>query len=122
MRFRDFNELVAKVTEYEELLMEKSQQRKTSMGTYYQEVNSEEIVVIDLLSIGSSICSLLVKKTPNSWKKSQISNTQVQYTFDVAKTKEIFDFLRNEKFITFSLGSPTPQHRGTQGKSILQVS
>ena len=39
MRFRDFNELAAKVTEYEELLMEKSQQRKTSMGTYYQEVN-----------------------------------------------------------------------------------
>ena len=75
MRFRDFNELVAKVTEYEEILMEKSQQRKTSMGTYYQEVNSEEIIVTDLLSIGSSICFLLVKKTADSWKKLQISNT-----------------------------------------------
>ena len=32
--FRDFYELVAKVTKYEELLKEESQQRKTSMGTY----------------------------------------------------------------------------------------
>ena len=35
MEFRHFHELVAKVTKYEELLSEESQQRKTSMGTYY---------------------------------------------------------------------------------------
>ena len=34
MKFREFYELAAKVTEYEELLREKSQRRKTSMGTY----------------------------------------------------------------------------------------
>ena len=34
MEFRDFYELVAKVTEYEELLREESQRSKTSMGTY----------------------------------------------------------------------------------------
>ena len=34
MEFRDFYELVAKVTEYEELLREESQWRKASMGTY----------------------------------------------------------------------------------------
>ena len=35
MEFRDFYELVAKVTKYEELLSEEIQQRNTSMGTYY---------------------------------------------------------------------------------------
>ena len=40
MGFRDFYELTAKVTEYEKLLREENQWRKTSMGTYCQEVNS----------------------------------------------------------------------------------
>ena len=75
MEFRNFYELATMVTEYEELLKEGSQWRKTSMGTYYQEVNSEEIAVSNLLSIGSFICPLLVKKTPDLWKKSHISNT-----------------------------------------------
>ena len=39
MKFRDFYELAAKVTEYEELLKEESYRRKKSMGTYCQEVN-----------------------------------------------------------------------------------
>ena len=34
MEFKDFYELVIKVTKYEELLMEENQWRKTSMGTY----------------------------------------------------------------------------------------
>ena len=34
MEFKDFYELVAKVTKYEELLKVESQRRKTSMGTY----------------------------------------------------------------------------------------
>ena len=29
---------------------------------------------------------LLVEKIPNLWKKAQIIGTQVQYTFEVAKT------------------------------------
>ena len=48
MEFRDFYELAAKVTKYEELLMEESQQRKTSMGTYCQEDNYEELIVANL--------------------------------------------------------------------------
>ena len=35
------------------------------------------------------------------WKKAQIVDTQVQYTFELTKTEEIFDFLVKEKFITF---------------------
>ena len=71
------------------------------MGTYCHEVNYEVVAIADLLSIGSFICPLLVKKTPDFWKKSQTSNTQVQYTFDVEKAEEIFDFILNEKFVIF---------------------
>ena len=76
MEFREFYELAAKVTEYEELLMEENQRRNTSIGTYCYEVKSEEIIVTYLLSIGSIIHPLLVKKAPNLWEKSQTSNTQ----------------------------------------------
>ena len=88
--------------------MEESQWRKTSMGTYYQEVNFEEIVVEDLLSTGSFIYPLLVKKSLDLWKKSHTSNTKVQYTFDAANNEEIFDFLMKEKFITFPQGHQLP--------------
>ena len=101
MEFRVFYELDTKVTNYEELLKEENQRRKISMGTYYQDVNSKEIVVAYLSCTSSFTCPLLVKKALDLWKKSQTSNTQAHYTFDVAKTDEIFDFLLKEKFITF---------------------
>ena len=101
MEFKDFYDLAAKATKYEELLKGESQQRKTSMGTYCQEINYEEITVADLPSTCFFICPLLVKKASDLWKKSHTSNTQIQYTFDVPKTKKIFDFLLKEKFIMF---------------------
>ena len=70
MEFRDFYELAAKVTEYEKLLREESKRRKTSIGSYCQEMNYEEISIADLLSISFFIYPLLVKKAPNLWKKS----------------------------------------------------
>ena len=61
MEFRDFYELTAKVTKYEELLKEESYRRKKSMGTYCQEVN-HEVVVADLSTTGTFACSFLVEK------------------------------------------------------------
>ena len=116
MEFRDFNDLAAKVTEYEELLKEENQRRKTSMGTYCQEVNYEEVTIAYLLSTCSFIFPLLVKKTPDLWKKPHASNTQVQYTFDVAKTEEIFDFILKEKFIIFPPDHQLPNKYELRGK------
>ena len=55
----------------------------------------------DLSATRTFTCPLLVEKTPDVWKKVQIVDTYVPYTFEVAKTEEIFDFLVKEKFITF---------------------
>ena len=66
MEFRDFYKLVAKVTEYEELLKEESYWRKKSMGTYCQEVN-KEVSMADLSATGTFTCHLFVEKTPNVW-------------------------------------------------------
>ena len=63
MEFRDFYELVAKVTKYEELLKEEIYRRKKSMGTYCQEVN-QEVVVVDLSTTRTFTCPLLVEKAP----------------------------------------------------------
>ena len=92
MEFRDFYELPAKVIEYENLLKEESYQMKKSMRTYCQEVN-QEVVVTDLSTTGTFTYPLLVEKTIDVWKKAQIVDTQVQYTFKVVKTEKIFDFL-----------------------------
>ena len=70
MEFRDFYELTAKVTEYEELLKEESYRMKKSKGTYCQELN-QVVVVADLSTTRTFTCHLLVEKTPNLWKKAQ---------------------------------------------------
>ena len=86
------------------------------MGTYCREVNSKEIMVADLPSRDSFICPLLVKKVHDLWKKSQPSNTQARYTFDVTKTEEIFYFLMKEKFITFPKDHQLPSKEELRGK------
>ena len=74
MEFRNFYELVTKVTEYEELLNEESYRRKKSMGTNYQEV-IQEVAVVDLSTIGTFTSILLVEKAPKFWKKAEIFGT-----------------------------------------------
>ena len=91
------------------------------MGTYCQEVNFEEIAVADLLSTGSFICPLLVKKALTLWKKLHSSNTQVQHTFDVTKTEEIFDFLSKDKFITFPHDHQLPNNEEQREKYIVSI-
>ena len=57
MEFRDFYELAAKVTRYEELLHEDNYWREKSMGTYYQEVN-QEVAMVDLSTTRTFTCLL----------------------------------------------------------------
>ena len=79
-------------------------------------MNYEEVAITDLLSTSSFVYPLQVKKTPDLWKKLKASNTQFQYTFDVEKTEEIFDFLLKEKFITFPQDHQLPNKVELRGK------
>ena len=116
MEFRDFYELAAKVSEYEELLREEIQRRKATMGSYYQEVETSDITVAQLYSLKTYVCPMLVRKNPYIWKKAHASNVQTQYTFEVAKTKEIFDFLLKEKCITIPVDHIFPTKEEMKGK------
>ena len=71
----------------------------------------------DLSTTGTFTCPLLVEKTPDMLKKAQIVDTLVQYTFEVAKTEEIFDFLLKEKFITFPKDHRIPNKDELRGKA-----
>ena len=71
----------------------------------------------DLYTKGTFPCPLLVEKVHNVCKKTQIIDTQVQYTFEVAKTEEIFDFLVKEKFITFPKDHRIPNKDEQRGKA-----
>ena len=59
----------------------------------------------------------MIEKAPDLWKKKQIVGMQVQYTFEVAKTEEIFDFLVKEKFITFHKDHSIPSKDELRGKT-----
>ena len=50
---------------------------------------------------------------PGVGKESQVSNTQAQYTYDMAKTEE---FLVKEKFITFPQDHQLPNKKKLKGK------
>lgn len=105
MEFRDFFELAAKVAEYEELLREESYKKKTTMGTYYQDV--EEIALAEIRSNGSCIVPLLKKIPAETERKNTVQPPKdMQYTFGISKADNIFDYLVKEKFITFP-----PDHR-----------
>ena len=84
-------------------------------------MNSEEVAVATLLCTGSFSFPILLKKTLDFWKKSQAFNTQVQYTFDVAKTTEIFDFLLKEKFITFPQDHQLPNKEELREKYTVSI-
>ena len=71
----------------------------------------------DLSTTGTFTYHLLVEKTLDVWKKAQIVDTQVQYTFEVAKTKEIFDFLVKQEFITFPKDHWIPNKDELRGKA-----
>ena len=86
------------------------------MGTYCQEVN-QEVVVANLSIIRTFTCPLLVEKTPDLWKNTQIVGKQVKYTFEVAKKEEIFNFLVKEKFITFPKDHLIPSKDELRGKT-----
>ena len=89
---------------------------KKSMVTYCQDVNPE-VVVENLSTTGTFTCLLLVEKALDVWKKTQIIDTQVRYTFEVAKTEEIFDFLMKEKFIIFLKDHRIPSKGELRGKA-----
>ena len=59
---------------------------------------------------------MLVRKTPDLWKKTHATSAQPQYTFEVSKTEEIFDFLVKEKFITFPDNYKVPTKEELKGK------
>ena len=71
----------------------------------------------DLSTLGTFTCPLLVEKAPDVWNKTQIVDTQVQYTFELVKTKEIFNFLVKEKFITFPKDHWIPNKDELRGKA-----
>ena len=52
-----------------------------------------------------------MKKAPDLWKKSQTSNTQSHYTFDVAKTEEDF-LLKNSSHFIMITNSPAKRNLG----------
>ncbi|XP_073019168.1 uncharacterized protein [Primulina eburnea] len=90
MEFLDFYELAAKVSEYEELLQEESHKRKSTVRSYFQEV--EEIALAEVANSGSRTVPLLKRKN-EEFSKKNMPPAQTPYTFDASRTEEIFDHL-----------------------------
>ena len=86
------------------------------MGTYFQEVSNTKVATAELTNTGSCVCPFFEKKTPKAWKKSQTSNPQMFYIFEVLKIEQIFDFLLKEKFIKLPIDHKIPTIEELKGK------
>ncbi|XP_065877525.1 uncharacterized protein [Euphorbia lathyris] len=116
MEFRDFYELAAKVTEYEDLLREESHRKKSAMGTYCQKIY-HEVAVADLKSTGTHVCPLLHSTGGHDAAKKSFNDKPPQFSFDVSKSDALFDFLLKEKFITLPAGHKLPTKEEIKGKT-----
>lgn len=76
MKFRDFYELAAKLSENEDLLREENHENKTSLGSYFQQV--EGVALEDVANYRSRVISLLKFKS-EEYSRKNILPIQVTY-------------------------------------------
>ena len=79
-------------------------------------MSNTKVATAELTNTESCIYPFLEKKAPETWKKSQGSNPQVQYTFKVSKIDQIFNFLLKEKFIKLPVDHKIPTTEELKGK------
>ncbi|OWM82840.1 hypothetical protein CDL15_Pgr029201 [Punica granatum] len=92
--FEDFFELSTKVARYENLLREEAQEKRaSSMGTYYHEANLD-VAVVEMVSRKPMTCLSLVKvdSQPENIKRHPYESNN-EYSFDLSRLDDIFDFL-----------------------------
>ncbi|GKV11259.1 hypothetical protein SLEP1_g22525 [Rubroshorea leprosula] len=108
MEFRDFFELSYKVARYENLLREESQRKAMLQGTYYQDAFDLDVAVVFADKLVT--CPNLVKVTQQveAAAKHLSYESRRQYTFDVIKANEIFDYLKKSGHIKLPQGHRLP--------------
>lgn len=87
------------------------------VGFYCQDV--EDVALAEIKKSGSFICLSLKCKTIDAVKVSSPMTRRQnhsQFTFDVSKANEIFDFLVKDKFITFLADHQVPKKEELKGK------
>ncbi|XP_028100424.1 uncharacterized protein LOC114299795 [Camellia sinensis] len=125
MMFRNLFELSSRATSYEAILREEQHRNAASSGTYYQEVEFDMEVDIDVAQvIGKKpvVCETLRKTDqPVSMPATQPAKKNVavshrQYSFDLSKADALFDELLTNKFLTLTPGHNIPKERDRVGK------
>ncbi|GKV53168.1 hypothetical protein SLEP1_g59706 [Rubroshorea leprosula] len=108
MEFRDFFELSYKVARYENLLRKESQRKAASQGTYYQD--AFDLDVVEVFADKPVTCPNLVKVTQQVEAATKRLPYEFgrQYTFDVTKANEIFDYLKKSGHIKLPQGHRLP--------------
>ncbi|GKU97768.1 hypothetical protein SLEP1_g10860 [Rubroshorea leprosula] len=109
MEFRDFYELSYKVARYENLLKEDVQKKAASHGTYYSDPNFD-LDVAEVVTDKPVVCLDLVRPThqPETSVRHYVGKVGKQYTFDVLKASDIFDYLKESGLIKLPPGHKIP--------------
>lgn len=110
-KFRDLYELANRATSYERLIKEREQRKGASRVTSYRDQptiamisedsdsdSGEEINVAEFIVFHPKECPALRKPNPLKEKKKGKTNSQLakEYSFDITKADEIFDWLYKE--------------------------
>ncbi|XP_028122709.1 uncharacterized protein LOC114319846 [Camellia sinensis] len=123
--FKDLFELSSTATSYEAILREEQQRNAASLGTYYQEVEFDTDIDIDMAQIIGKkpvICETLrkagkhVSMPATQLAKKNVAMSHRQYSFDLSKADALFDELLANKFLTLTPGHNIPKEKDSFSK------
>ena len=115
MTFFDLYELSDRASRYESLIKEERNRNNSTCGTYFHDPNYE-VDIAEFIGHNPQICDVLDKKNIQTKSAYKLSALIRDYSFDIKKSGEIFDWLLEAKLIKLVGRHKIPTKAKTRGR------
>ena len=115
MTFFDLYELSDRASRYESLIKEERNRNNSTCGTYFHDPNYE-VDIAEFIGHNPQICDVLDKKNIKTKSAYKLSALIRDYSFDIKKSGEIFDWLLEAKLIKLVGRHKIPTKEETHGR------
>ena len=113
--FFDLYELSDRASRYESLIKEERNRNNSTCGTYFHDPNYE-VDIAEFIGHNPQICDVLDKKNIKTKSAYKLSALIRDYSFDIKKSGEIFDWLLEAKLIKLVGRHKIPTKEETHGR------
>ena len=115
MTFFDLYELSDRASTYESLIKEERNMNNSTHGTCFYDPNYE-VDIVEFIDHYPQLCDALDKKNIKAKSKNKFSAPIRDYSFDIEKSSEIFDWLLEAKLIKLVGRHKIPTKVETRGR------